>query len=88
VTVAVFLFPAHIAGRASYGPRAAMRRSAPVIGGTLPATPAPLVPRTDFSDDAAWDAICTATPAFRTRKRLQPGLTAPNVRFPLMGKSG
>jgi len=53
--------PAHIAGRASHDPQAAIRRSAPVIGGTLPATPAALVLRTDFSDDAAWDAVCAAS---------------------------
>jgi hypothetical protein len=28
---------------------------------TLPATPAALVLRTDFSDDAAWDAVCAAS---------------------------
>jgi hypothetical protein len=55
--------PAHIAGRASHDPQAAIRRSAPVIGGTLPATPAALVLRTDFSDDAAWDAVCAASAA-------------------------
>jgi hypothetical protein len=55
--------PAHIAGRASPDPQAAIRRSAPVIGGTLPATPAALVLRTDFSDDAAWDAVGAASAA-------------------------
>lgn len=55
--------PAHIAGRAYHDPLAAIRRSAPVVGGTLPATPAALVLRTDFSDDAAWDAVCAASAA-------------------------
>lgn len=55
--------PAHIAGRARHDPKASIRRSAPVAGGTLPATPAALVLRTDFSDDAAWDAVCTASAA-------------------------
>jgi hypothetical protein len=54
---------AHIAGRAFHDPKAAIRRSAPVAGGTLPATPAALVLRTDFSDDAAWDAVCEASAA-------------------------
>ena len=54
---------AHIAGRAVHDPKAAIRRSAPVAGGTLPATPAALVLRTDFSDDAAWDAVCEASAA-------------------------
>jgi hypothetical protein len=30
---------------------------------TLPATPARLVLRTDFSDDRAWDAVCAASAA-------------------------
>jgi hypothetical protein len=55
--------PAHIAGRAHHDPQAAIRRSTPVPGGTLPATPAALVLRTDFSDGAAWDAVCTASAA-------------------------
>ena len=55
--------PADIAARAYHDPQAAIRRSAPVIGGTLPATPATLVLRTDFSDDAAWDAVCAASAA-------------------------
>lgn len=55
--------PAHIAGRASHDPKASIRRSAPVTGGTLPATPGSLVLRTDFSGDAAWDAVCTASAA-------------------------
>lgn len=53
--------PHHIAGRASHDPKAAIRRSRPVTGGTLPATPATLMLRTDFSDDAAWDAVCAAS---------------------------
>jgi len=56
--------PAHIAGRASHDPQAAIRRSAPVEGGTLPDTgQAALVLRTDFSDDAAWDVVCAASAA-------------------------
>jgi hypothetical protein len=55
--------PKHIAGRASHDPLAAIRRSGPVSDGALPATPGSLVLRTDFSDDAAWDAACAASSA-------------------------
>lgn len=51
----------HRAGRASHDPKTATRKFTPVTGGNLPATPAALVLRTDFSDDAAWDAVCTAS---------------------------
>lgn len=55
--------PSRIAGRAIHDPQATIRRSAPVMGGILPATPCALVLRTDFSDDAAWDAVCAASAA-------------------------
>lgn len=55
--------PAHIAGRAYHDPQAAIRRSAPVAGGILPQTRAALVLRTDFTDDAAWEALCAACAA-------------------------
>ena len=64
--------PAHIAGRAIHDPHAPAREAArerlrrqlppqlpPTL--TLPATQAALVLRTDFSDDAAWDAVCAAS---------------------------
>jgi len=64
--------PARIAGRAFHDPQAPAREAAreqlrrrlppllpPAL--TLPATPAALVLRTDFSDDAAWDAVCAAS---------------------------
>lgn len=65
---------AHIAARARHDPHAPAREAAreqlrkrlppqlpPTL--TLPATPAALVLRTDFSDDAAWDAVCAASVA-------------------------
>jgi hypothetical protein len=50
-----------IAARATHDPKAAIRRSAAVSNGVLPPTNGALVLRTDFSDDAAWDAACAAS---------------------------
>jgi hypothetical protein len=65
---------AHIAARASHDPYALAREAAreelrrrlpPDLPSTLtlPATQAALVLRTDFTDDAAWDAVCAASVA-------------------------
>jgi hypothetical protein len=55
--------PKHIVARATHDPKASIRRSKPVSGGALPATGGALVLRTDFSDDAAWEAVCAASAA-------------------------
>lgn len=66
--------PACTAGRAIHDPQEPVREAArerlrsqlppwlpPSL--TLPATPGALVLRTDFSDDAAWDAVCETSAA-------------------------
>jgi hypothetical protein len=65
----------HIVARAFHDPKAAIRRSGPVEGGALPATRGALVLRTDFSDDAAWDAVCAAS------EQVSPEGFAANLSF-------